>query len=128
MDAGDGFGLPGNRDRLTPYAGMTLGDAGTRTVRTRARWQFSPDTVVSVEATRRASDASAPADELTLRAALRFRTRSAGRSDTDPPVRALKPMRRRQSEVGYSAGVVDITKSDQRCINSTRDGTRSVRK
>ena len=28
IDAGYGFGLPGNRGVLTPYAGMTLGDAG----------------------------------------------------------------------------------------------------
>ena len=72
MDAGYGVGLPGNRGVLTPYAGVTLGDAGTRTMRTGTRWQFNPDTVVSVEATRQASDASAPANELMLRAALRF--------------------------------------------------------
>ena len=72
MDAGYGFGLPGNRGLLTPYAGLTLGDAGNRTVRTGTRWQLSPDTVVSVEATRQASDAGAAANELRLRAALRF--------------------------------------------------------
>ena len=72
IDAGYGFGLPGNRGVLTPYAGMTLGDAGNRTMRTGTRWQFNPDTVISVEATRQASDASEPADELRLRAALRF--------------------------------------------------------
>ena len=33
IDAGYGVGLPGNRGVLTPYTGMTLGDAGTRTVR-----------------------------------------------------------------------------------------------
>ena len=57
---------------LTPYAGMTLGDAGNRTMRTGTRWQLNPETVVSVEATRQASDASEPANELRLRAALRF--------------------------------------------------------
>ena len=72
IDAGYGFGLPGSRGMLTPYAGMTLGDAGTRTVRTGTRWQWSPDTVISVEATRQPSDASEPANELKLRAALRF--------------------------------------------------------
>ena len=72
MDAGYGVGLPGNRGVLTPYAGMTLGDAGNRTVRTGTRWQFNPDTVVSVEATRQASDASEGANEVRLRAALRF--------------------------------------------------------
>ena len=72
MDAGYGVGLPGNRGVLTPYAGVTLGDAGARTIRTGTRWQFNPDTVVSVEATRQASDASEGANELRLRAALRF--------------------------------------------------------
>ena len=72
MDAGYGVGLPGNRGVLTPYAGMTLGDAGARTMRTGTRWQFNPDTVVSVEATRQASDASEGANEVRLRAALRF--------------------------------------------------------
>ena len=57
---------------LTPYTGMTLGDAGARTVRTGARWKLSPDTVVSVEATRQTSEASEPANEVRLRAALRF--------------------------------------------------------
>ena len=37
MDVGYGFGLPGNRGVLTPYAGMTLGDARARTVRTGTR-------------------------------------------------------------------------------------------
>ena len=40
IDAGYGFGLPGNRGVLTPYTGMTLGDAGNRTVRTGTRWQL----------------------------------------------------------------------------------------
>ena len=72
IDAGYGVGLPGNRGVLTPYAGVTLGDAGARTMRTGTRWQFNPDTVVSVEATRQASDASEGANEVRLRAALRF--------------------------------------------------------
>ena len=72
MDAGYGIGLAGNRGVLTPYAGLTLGDSGSRTVRTGTRWQLSPDTVVSVEATRQASDASDADNELMLRAGLRF--------------------------------------------------------
>ena len=72
MDAGYGFGLPGNRGVLTPYAGVTLGDAGARTMRTGTRWQLNPDTVVSVEATRQASDGSEPDNQVRLRAALRF--------------------------------------------------------
>ena len=72
MDAGYGFGLPGNRGVLTPYAGLALGEAGDRTVRAGTRWQLGPDVVVGLVATRQASDASEPANELMLRAALRF--------------------------------------------------------
>ena len=72
MDAGYGFGLPGNRGVFTPYAGMTLGDAGNHTVRTGTRWQLGPDVVVGLKATRQTSDAGEPANELRLRAALRF--------------------------------------------------------
>ena len=72
MDAGYGIGFADNRGVLTPYVGMTLGDGGNRTVRTGTRWQLGPDVVVGLEATRQASDASEPANELMLRAALRF--------------------------------------------------------
>ena len=72
MDAGYGVGLPGNRGVLTPYAGMTLGDAGARTMRTGTRWQLSPDVVVGLEATRQTSDAGEAANQVRLRAALRF--------------------------------------------------------
>ena len=72
IDAGYGLGLRHGRGVLTPYAGLTLGDAGNRTVRTGTRWQFNPDTVVSVEATRQASDGGETANELKLRIALRF--------------------------------------------------------
>ena len=71
IDAGYGFGLPGNRGVLTPYAGTTLGDAGTRTVRTGTRWQIGPDAVLGLEGARHTSDASEAANELRLRAALR---------------------------------------------------------
>ena len=72
IDAGYGFGLPGNRGVLTPYAGMTLGDAGARTVRAGTRWQLGPDAVLSLEATRQTNDAGEGANEVRLRAALRF--------------------------------------------------------
>ena len=72
IDAGYGVGLPGSRGVLTPYAGMTFGDAGARTMRTGARWQWGPDTVVGVEATRQASNADEAENQLMLRAALRF--------------------------------------------------------
>ena len=72
MDAGYGFGLAHGRGVLTPYAGFTLGDAGNRTVRTGARWQLNPDTVLGLEATRQASGAGEADNELMLRIALRF--------------------------------------------------------
>ena len=72
MDAGYGVGLPGNRGVLTPYAGVTLGDAGTRTMRTGTRWQLNPDVVIGLEATRQTSDAGEAANEVRLKAALRF--------------------------------------------------------
>ena len=64
--------LPGNRGVLTPYAGLALGEAGDRTVRTGTRWQLGPDVVVGLEATRQTSDAAETANQLMLRAALRF--------------------------------------------------------
>ena len=72
IDAGFGFGLPGNRGVLTPYAGLALGEAGDRTVRAGTRWQLGPDVVVGLEATRQTSDAGEAANQLMLRAALRF--------------------------------------------------------
>ena len=72
MEAGYGFGLPGSRGVLTPYAGMTLGDAGHRAIRTGARWRLSPDAVLGLEGTRQTSDAGEAATEVKLRAALRF--------------------------------------------------------
>ena len=70
LDAGYGVGV--GHGVLTPYAGLTLGDAGSRTVRTGARWQVGPDIVVGLEATQQTSDAAEAANEVRLRAALRF--------------------------------------------------------
>ena len=72
MDAGYGFGLPGNRGVLTPYAGMTFGDAGQRTVRTGTLWQLGADAVLGLEGSRQASDAGEGDSEVRLKAALRF--------------------------------------------------------
>ena len=72
IDAGYGIGLTHRRGVLTPYAGLTLGDAGNRTVRTGTRWQVSPDATLGLEATRQASDAGEADNEVKLRAALRF--------------------------------------------------------
>ena len=72
LDAGYGFGLPGNRGVLTPYAGMTLGEAGHRAMRTGTRWRLGPDAVVALEGSRQASDAREADNQLMLRIALRF--------------------------------------------------------
>ena len=72
IDAGYGFGLPNAQGVFTPYAGLTLGDAGNSTMRAGTRWQLGPDAVVGLEATRQTSDVAEGANELRLRAALRF--------------------------------------------------------
>ena len=72
IGAGYGFRFAHGRGVLTPYAGITLGDAGNRTVRTGTRWQLGPDAVLGLEATRQTSDAGEADNQLMLRAALRF--------------------------------------------------------
>ena len=72
VDAGYGIGLGVGHGVLTPYAGLTLGDAGSRTVRTGARWQVGPDAVLGLEGTRRTSGTGEADNELMLRVALRF--------------------------------------------------------
>ena len=72
LDAGYGVGLGHGRGVLTPYAGLVLGDAGSRTVRTGARWQVGADAVLGLEGTRQTSDAGEAGNELMLRVALRF--------------------------------------------------------
>ena len=62
----------GQPRRAHPLAGLALGEAGDRTVRAGTRWQFGPDAVLSLEATRQTSDAGEAANQLMLRAALRF--------------------------------------------------------
>ena len=53
LDAGYGIGV--GHGVLTPYAGLTLGDAGSRTVRTGARWHMGAHAVLGLEGTRRTS-------------------------------------------------------------------------
>ena len=72
IDAGYGIGLRHGRGVLTPYAGLTLGDAGARTVRTGARWRLGPGAVLGLETTRQASRTGEAGNQLMLRVALRF--------------------------------------------------------
>ena len=72
VDAGYGVGLAHGHGVLTPYAGLTLGDAGSRAVRTGARWQVGPDAVLGLEDTRQTNDAGEVDNLVILRLALRF--------------------------------------------------------
>ena len=70
LDAGYGVGV--GHGVLTPYAGLTLGDAGSRTMRTGARWHMGAHTMLGLEGTRRTSGSGEAGNELMLRVALRF--------------------------------------------------------
>ena len=70
LDAGYGVGV--GHGVLTPYAGLTLGDAGSRTVRTGMRWHMAADAVLGLEGTRRTSSIGEADNHLMLRIALRF--------------------------------------------------------
>ena len=72
IDAGYGFALVHGHGVLTPYAGLTLGDGATRTIRTGMRWQVAPDARFGLEGTQRADSAGEDVNEIRLRAALRF--------------------------------------------------------
>ena len=48
-EAGWGFGAFGGRGLATPFAGLSLSDAGERTWRTGVRWTLGPDTAFGVE-------------------------------------------------------------------------------
>ena len=72
LDAGYGVGLGHGHGVLTPYAGLVLGDAGGRTVRTGVRWQVGADVALGLEGTRQTSGTGEAGNELMLRVALRF--------------------------------------------------------
>ena len=62
-----------NGDQLSERVSVFTVPCGLpRTMRTGSRWQLNPDTVVGVEATRQGTDATEDANEVRLRAALRF--------------------------------------------------------
>ena len=48
-EAGWGFGAFGGRGLATPFAGLSLSDAGERTWRSGVRWTLGPDTAFGVE-------------------------------------------------------------------------------
>ena len=72
IDAGYGVGLAHGHDVITPYASLTLGDGGARTIRTGLRWQVAPDVAFGLEGTRRVDTTNEGENEVRLQAALRF--------------------------------------------------------
>ena len=71
-ETGYGFALAHGRGVLTPFGALTLGNAGSRTMRAGARWVLGADLAATLEATRSESRAAEATNELRLRAALRF--------------------------------------------------------
>ena len=71
-DVGYGFSLSEDRGLITPYAGVTLGEAGRRTVRSGVRWTLGADLEAGLEAARARRTAGDEAGEVRLNAALRF--------------------------------------------------------
>ena len=69
---GYGFALPHDRGLLTPYGALTLGSEGGRTMRGGARWLLDSDLAVTLDATRTESAGAGAANEVRVRAALRF--------------------------------------------------------
>ena len=69
---GYGFALARSRGVLTPYGGLTLGNAGNRTMRGGTRWTLGSDVAVTLEATRSECQAGEAANDVRLRAAIRF--------------------------------------------------------
>ena len=72
VDAGYGFGHGADRGVLTPYAGMTLGEASACTLRGGANWELGSDIAIDLEAARSEGAQSRAASEVRLRAAVRF--------------------------------------------------------
>ena len=71
---GYGLGAPRGLGVVTPYAGLSLADAGERAWRAGARWQVAPDVTLGLEGTRNeaANDNDPPQHGLMLRGAIRW--------------------------------------------------------
>ena len=70
-EMGYGLGVPGSAGVVTPYAGLSVGEGGGRTMRGGARFDLGRELAIGVEATRSASSGDG-ANEVRLRAALSF--------------------------------------------------------
>ena len=72
-EAGYGLGAFGGRGLMTPFAGLSLSDAGSRTWRSGVRWTLGPDIAFGIEgAMREAGNDDAAEHEIGFRATLRW--------------------------------------------------------
>ena len=67
-EAGYGLGAFGGRGLMTPFAGLSLSDAGSRTWRSGVRWTLGTDVSFAAESTRRE-----PANDLAPEHDIQFR-------------------------------------------------------
>ena len=72
-EAGYGLGAFGGRGLMTPFAGLSLSDAGNRTWRSGVRWALGPDVAFGVEgALREAGNDNAAEHEIGFKLTARF--------------------------------------------------------
>ena len=72
-EAGYGLGAFGGRGVMTPFAGLSLSDAGVRTWRSGVRWTLGPDLSFGVEgASREAGNENAAEHEIGFKLTARF--------------------------------------------------------
>ena len=74
MDAevGYGVGVPHARGLVTPYAGLSLGEGGSRTLRAGTRWKLSDEANLGIEAIRDEGANQRGASAVLFRAAMRW--------------------------------------------------------
>ena len=72
-ELGYGIGVPGTRGVVTPYAGVSLAEGSSRTVRAGTRWNVAPGAVLGLEATRQESThGAAETNAIAFRTELRW--------------------------------------------------------
>ena len=72
-ELGYGIGVPGTRGVVTPYAGLSLAEGSSRTVRAGTRWNVAPGAVLGLEATRQEStDGAAGTNAIAFRTEIRW--------------------------------------------------------
>ena len=70
---GYGIGMPGTRGVVTPYAGLSLSEGSSRTVRAGTKWSLAPGAVLGLEATRQGgANGTAGTNAITFRSELRW--------------------------------------------------------